>query len=410
MKKIKYIILAIVVSSSFAFAKPNANIDSLVMKALYYAQQNPKEAAKVWKELFKLTNNEKYLVEYFYASLEYKDIKEVIKELKGVLSTKKNKELYELLGGLYSKEGDTDGVIEVISNISDGNVESMYELGYLYSLKGNNKKALDIYKKLYKKEHSWQSLKGMLSILVREKKYNEAENILWKAVQKDKLPKEAYMAYAGLIDLKKDADKAVFVFKKLYEITKEPKYIKQLISLYLYKKDYDSLLDILQKTHYDDKLLYELYTTNGEIVKAYKVLYNLYNTSKNPKWLAERAILTYEIADRLKAVDDRVLNRMSQLFEKAFALGVRDAMYFNYYGYTLIDHDKDIKKGLEYVKKAIAIKPNNSYYLDSLAWGYYKLGRCQEAKKVAKKIKELGSVKEKEILIHLEKIDKCKEK
>ena len=286
----------------------------------------------------------------------------------------------------------------------------MYELGYFYSLKEDNKKALEIYKKLYKREHSWRSLKRILSILIEEKRYSEAKSILWKEIQKNKLPKDAYMIYATLIDFKKDLNRAIFIFKKLYEKTKESKYINQLINFYLYKKDYKSLFDILEKTHYNDRLLYELYSANGKIFKAYNLLYSLYDKSKNPKWIAEKAILTYEIADKSKTVDNRVLKKVSEFFKKAFNLGVHDAIYFNYYGYTLIDRNKDIKKGLEYVKKAIAIKPNNSYYLDSLAWGYYKLGRCQEAKKVAKKIKELGSVKEKEILIHLEKIDKCKEK
>jgi len=410
MKIVKYIILISMLSLGGLCAEPVGNVDSLIVKAIYYSKKNPQKAAIVWKKLFELTNNEKYLVEYFYASLQYKDIKDVIKELKAVLSKKKSKELYELLGSLYSQDGDEDGVIEVISDLSDGNVESMYELAYLYSLKKKDKQALKVYKKIYKIEHSWKSLKGILSILVRDNRIKEASNILWSAMQKDKLPKEAYLVYAGLIDFKKDTDKAIFALKKLYKLTGEKKYIKELISLYIYKKDYDSLVTLLENTHYDDKLLYELYLSNGEKVEAYKLLFNLYKNSKNPKWLAEKAMLTFEITKKYKAVDKRVLNSVSKLFEKSFALGYRDPMAFNYYGYTLIDENMDVKKGISYVKKALNLKPKNAYYLDSLAWGYYKMGKCKEAKSVMQKIKNLGEIKEEDILKHNKLIEQCKEK
>ncbi len=409
MKIVKYILVALLLSS-VTFAGNNENEDALIMKALVYAKSNPKEAANTWKKLFELTNNEKYLVEYFYSSLEYRDIKDVIKELKVVLSKKKSKELYELLGGLYSKDGNTDGVIEVIEDMSNKDIDSMYELAYLYSLKGEDDKSLSIYKKLYQKEHNWKSLKGIISILYKQKKFKEASNLLWSAIQKEKLPTEAYMVYAGFLNLTKDPNKAIYIFKKLYSKTKDKKYIKQLISLYLYKKDYKELIKLLEKTHYDDSLLYELNISQKESVKAYKLLDTLYKKTKNPKWIAEKAILTYEIANSYNAVDKRVLKRMSSLFEKAFKLGLNNPMYYNYDGYTLIDYDYDLKKGIEYAKKAVSINPKNVFYLDSLAWGYYKIGKCTEAKKIAIDMQKLGKIKEDDILEHIKKIENCKEK
>ena len=408
MKIIKYILTAIILLQSIAYA--NEAEDELIVKAIYYSQKEPELAATYWKKLFELTNDEDYLIEYFYASLAYKDIKDVIKELKEVLSKKKNKELYELLGSLYTREGNTDGVIEVIEKLSDNNIESLYELAYLYTLKGNEEKALKIYKKIYNIEHSWKSLKGMLSILVRQNRRQEAAKILWEALKKYKMPKEAYIVMAGLINIKQDYKKAIYVFNKLYEMTKDKEYLKQLISLYLYKRDYDSLIPILEKTHFDDNLLFELYIAKHQKVKAYKLLDKLYKQSKNPKWLAQKAILTYEIANDYKAVDDNVLNYMAKLFKEAFKQGLDEPMYYNYYGYTLIDYNKDINEGIKYVKKALLKKPNNSFYLDSLAWGYYKLKKCKEAKEIMDKIKKLGPIKEDEIIKHDKMIQECKEK
>jgi len=214
----------------------------------------------------------------------------------------------------------------------------------------------------------------------------------------------------GLIDFKKDTKKAIFAFKKLYELTKDKKYLKQLISLYLFKKDYNSIIKLLERTHYDDKLLYELYLSKKRTIDAYKLLYFMYNRTKNPKWLAERAILTFEIASKLKAVDDRVVNRVIELFEKAIKDGAKSPTYYNYYGYTLIDYNKDIKKGINLVKKALKGEPDNIYYLDSLAWGYYKLKECKKAKEIMAKIKKIeGKSLEEEIIKHDKLIKKCKE-
>ena len=38
-----------------------------------------------------------------------------------------------------------------------------------------------------------------------------------------------------------------------------------------------------------------------------------------------------------------------------------------------------MKKGIELVELALQNEPNNFYYLDSLAWGYYKLKECKKA-------------------------------
>jgi tetratricopeptide (TPR) repeat protein len=95
------------------------------------------------------------------------------------------------------------------------------------------------------------------------------------------------------------------------------------------------------------------------------------------------------------------------MFNRALSGGSRDSVYLNYYGYTLIDKNMDVKKGLELVKKALEYQPDNSYYLDSLAWGYYKLNRCKEAYEVMKRVVDMEGLKEDEIREHWDAIQKC---
>ena len=409
MKRIKYFLVALaLLLVTYGYAQESE--DSLIVTALYFEANNPQEAAKVWKKLFEKTNKEQYLIEYFNSSLRYKNIKDVIAELKEVLKKKKSQELYNLLASLYVKNGNSKSAIDILSqDTSKLDNETLYQLAYLYSLNNLNDDALKIYKQIYNRTKSWNALKGVLSILAKENKKDEVVDRLWSEINSnDKLPNEAILVFIGLLDFKKDTDRAIYAYKKLYERTHNKDYIKQMISLYLYKKDNKDLINLLEKTHYDDKLLYELYMTNNNLDKAYKLAVKLYEKTKDPKYIAEKAILTYEIANKYKAVDKNIIKEMSKLFEEAFSKGVDDDMYYNYYGYILIDSGTDIEKGLKYIQKALDKDPKNVYYLDSLAWGNYKLKRCKQAKEIADKISNIEkNIKEEDILEHIKAIDAC---
>ena len=166
----------------------------------------------------------------------------------------------------------------------------------------------------------------------------------------------------------------------------------------------------MQETHYDNKLLYELQISNGNLEDAVKTVDELYKNTKKPSYLAEKAILMYELATKYNAVNEEVIHTVAQTFEKAFELGLDDDMYYNYYGYILIDNNIDIKKGVSLVQKATQKNEGNIYYLDSLAWGYYKLNKCKEAKDIIAKMKKISSdnIEEDEILKHIKAINqKC---
>ena len=391
----------------------NESEDELIIKALYYDINNAKLAAKAWKELFLKTNNDQYLIEYFNDALTFKDIKEVIKELKEILKNKKNKELHELLANLYIKEGSNSSAIDILENVKNLDIDTLYQLAYLYMLTNKDEKALALYKKIYKMDKSWDALKGELAIYAKQKDTSKIKELLWQEIQNNpKLPKEAYLTYLGLIDLKQDTNNAIYIFQKLYEKTKNKEYLKELIGLYIYKKDYKKLIPLLQETHYDNKLLYELQISKGNLEDAVKTVDLLYKETKDPSYLAEKAILTYELATKYKSLNKDVIQTVSNTFEKAFSLGLNNDMYYNYYGYILIDNNIDVKKGLSLVKMATLKNKDNIYYLDSLAWGYYKLNQCKEAEDIITKIKKISSsVKEDDIRTHIEIINKkCKGK
>ena len=76
-------------------------------------------------------------------------------------------------------------------------------------------------------------------------------------------------------------------------------------------------------------------------------------------------------------------------------------------GYVLIDHNIDVQEGMKYIEKVLLAQPNSSFYLDSLAWGYYKLGKCKKAKEIMNRVVTLEGGDDPEVKKHVRIIDKC---
>ncbi|MDB4257274.1 hypothetical protein N9818_00310, partial [Arcobacteraceae bacterium] len=84
------------------------------------------------------------------------------------------------------------------------------------------------------------------------------------------------------------------------------------------------------------------------------------------------------------------------------------ASYQNYYGYLLIDYNINVQKGINLIKSALKTSPNNVAYLDSLAWGYYKLGECKKAFNIMEKVIIVTGLEDLEMKHHWNMIEECK--
>lgn len=78
--------------------------------------------------------------------------------------------------------------------------------------------------------------------------------------------------------------------------------------------------------------------------------------------------------DKLNQFDDMVLQ-----MERAIDLNAKHANALNYLGYTYADKGIQLDKAIELINRALAVRPNDGYFIDSLAWAYYKKGRVKDA-------------------------------
>ena len=212
---------------------------------------------------------------------------------------------------------------------------------------------------------------------------------------------------AGLYGNENNVDGMLATYLRLYEVEHSDEIAQNIIKLYGYKKEYSKLMLFLEECGCDDDLLLQLYTEAKLYKKAYKLASKLYEQEYDPKYLAQRAIYRYESLKYKKSkYNKKAIKEILGDLKEAVELD-RQPLYLNYLGYLMIDHNVRIKEGIGYVQEALKAQPDSPYYLDSLAWGYYKLHQCVTAKKyIDKVVKEIG-LNESEVKEHYEAIKKC---
>ncbi len=262
-------------------------------------------------------------------------------------------------------------------------------------------KALDFYEKKYKETKDEEALIKISNILYFDlSKKEEAIQRLQTHINMIGCSKDLCFALLELYQKEQDLSGLASIYKKLYYKTRETQFAKVLLELYAYQQNFPDAIEFLEKSNFDEAMLLELYISQKEYPKAKKLVIKLYNQSGGDlNFLAREAMIDYE--GSVNQNDPKLLKEIIKKFQKVVK-NIKDPLYYNYYGYILIDHDIDVKKGMDLIQKALKFEPNSLFYLDSLAWGHYKLGNAKEAYKIIKPL--IKESNEPDILEHYNKI------
>lgn len=76
-------------------------------------------------------------------------------------------------------------------------------------------------------------------------------------------------------------------------------------------------------------------------------------------------------------------------FERALELFPNQPRVMNYLGYSWIDMNMNLDKGMDLIREAVRLRPNDGYVVDSLGWAYYRLGDYENAVKELERAVEL---------------------
>jgi tetratricopeptide (TPR) repeat protein len=76
-------------------------------------------------------------------------------------------------------------------------------------------------------------------------------------------------------------------------------------------------------------------------------------------------------------------------FKEALALDPEQGAVLNYLGYSWLDQNMNIPEAFDLIKKAVKLRPNDGYIIDSLGWAYYLQKDYEQAVKHLDKAVEL---------------------
>jgi predicted Zn-dependent protease len=383
--------------------------DTYILFALRAQQlKNYKAASKLFETLYENSNKKEYLYRSLENDLVLKDNEKVIKKVDEIT------------------KGSLDDVtlirLKVVALYESNKLQKAKELAVKLARKTHNPNdyllVSDIYIKRKEYDLALKYLEGAYIKEYNEKILDKMSIILYVNLHRTKeaiaqLETHSRMhgcsklicnRLIGFYSNENNVDGLLSTYLRLYNLDKDKSIAKKIIQIYSYKQDYLKLIDFLEDSNVDDESLLQLYISAKNYKKAYLLAQELHKQTGDISYLGQSAI--YEYVNFKDNLSKEILSDVIYKLEKV-SKEKQSPLYLNYLGYILIDHNIDIKKGMNYIKKVLKIQPNSAYYLDSLAWGYFKLGNCVKAKRIIDKVVKLDGGDDPEVISHLNQINEC---
>lgn len=255
-----------------------------------------------------------------------------------------------------------------------------------YLEKGQYKEAIVYLETLVEEDPTNENVKLRLALVYWQVKWFDKARLLLSDLH-DRYPASSEIAfYLGELELERgDLDGAVVYYKKISpDYTKYDQMVSRVASLYRQKKEYEVAEDFVQ----------EAMRKRADLVVLYPLMAALYEDQKKlqeAKLVLERGLKLFpedeNILYYLGFVYDRqgAKEKALAMMEKLLSANPNNANALNFVGYTLLEKGENFAKATAYLERAVALKPNDPFVLDSYGWLLYRLGRHQEAMKQLEK-------------------------
>ena len=225
------------------------------------------------------------------------------------------------------------------------NIDVLYALGLLYLQSSRLDEAETLFKRLSALEHLTDTANYYLGRIAEEKRQYDEAGAWYQAVYKGEHYFDAQVRLAMLLARKGELDAARDHLRSIRSNSGQQ-------ALVIIQAEGDLLI---QAERYEEAIA--VYT---------KELENGYNADL----LYARAMAAEKIG-RLDILEKDLRVILEQEPDHAEAL--------NALGYTLADVTDRYEEAYELIRKALDLRPNNFYILDSMGWVLYRLGRLDEA-------------------------------
>lgn len=301
--------------------------------------------------------------------------------------------------------GDTKNAVyfyEQIYNLLPSNDELLDKLIQLYKSLGDLQQSLDII------ENHIANSSNLNPILLLQKalilwdmqKYDEASKILLDL--SEKYPNQDRIQYMSALAQEKikNYEKAISIYSAIPKQSMFWIHAQFRLAIILGKqKKYNEALKIIYAIESEPVVMWEIYFIGANFLgeqKKYKEAIEL--LTKGYKRFPNQHNLLFLIGVYQEKLNLR--KESIETMKKLVELDPKNSAALNFLGYMYAEDGVNLDEAESLIKKALALKPNDAYYLDSLGWVYYQK---KEFKKALKYLLEAIEIEPNEgvILEHL---------
>jgi tetratricopeptide (TPR) repeat protein len=377
----------------------------MLITSLLSKEKDKQTALAVMKKLLATrSNNPDALYAYSQLAFLMGDLTDAATALDKVIQLQPEwTEAYILQSNILVRQGDKARAIEVLRQTVEAQSDNV-QLRMFYARNLVDAQQFDEAVKQFKVlsedekfEHEARYSLGLLALQMN-KPIKAAEHFS-RLLEDKKHVAESEYYLAQSFEMQNELDKAIDSYKKVGE--NQYRFDAELrIALILAKqghiKDARLSLQNMSPDSLDKEL--RIYLTEGEILntaKLYEEALELYSEAlqqltDNNRLLYARALTAEKLGKLELAVKD-----LESIVERE----PENAQALNALGYTLVDKTKEITRGLNYIKTALKLEPNDAAIHDSLGWAYYRLGQYDDAIKYLRLAFE--KLKDAEVAAHL---------
>jgi len=398
------------------------NLDRKILLARIYANENyiARALGLLNEVLDKDPNNQEALLltgAIYSQSKDFRRAAEVL-EKAAKLGGRRSFMAHYYLGRIYRDTGNLSRAerhLKEALKLNPGFVMIYLDLADVYNREGKTDKAIESYRVLLAQQpYNFKARGQLLMLLIKEKRVDEAlsefhhfKNI----VQNDPV---VGLKVAVLCLQVKRYDDALAILKEIASAYPGQGRIQFDIAIaYEQKGDIDAAIEVLKSIQTEDNelaveiksRLARLLKEKGQLDQAIRLLkQGLKDRPDTKEWIIALADI-YESVNRLsdsekiirkaldRTPDDKdLMLHLAMLLDKE---GRRDkaidsakkvlkidgdnVQALNFLGYTYAEEGINLDKAEAMIKKALTIRPDDPYIMDSLGWVYYKQDKIDKA-------------------------------
>ena len=405
-------------------------------KAYQLARQNRlDEASKLAVQAYKQNSEDaelNLLLAKIY-STQKNTSRSVLHYRKAIALDPKNEEAATLL---------SQKAVGVLKKLIQENPEALsayFYLGSIYAtVEKDYAKAVAAYQKLLDAEPDNPKILQIISeIHLAQKDYRKALEVLTKLMELDPADTAVQARMALLYYELKEIDRAINEFEDLLKANPESDRVLYYLGLlYQEKKDVEKALVRFsgikpESTFYVDAVIRQvvLLKNLNQMERAFELSKKALGRSpKTPDFydlVASLYVLNkkyVEAAAILKAGLVQIPNNENLLFsigvvlektgqweeslrymKEVIKLNADNVSALNFVGYTYAEHGRNLDEAQSLIERALKLKPDDGYIVDSLAWIYFQKGEYDQAQNLLEKANRL-SPDEPTILEHLAEV------